>query len=84
MGKIIKFRKVVEWEKKPDWFNIIYYSFAIVVMGFLVIVVFISKGFGTEQPYWSGLVEGGVIVYFIFTFFKGLGKGKKVYYEEVK
>ena len=77
MKKEKKFEKVVEWDEKPS-------------IGFILFVLFFYSfysfcGFILPFQYNSSyFVWGFLTIYAIIMVYKSLGKGKKVYWREIK
>ena len=81
-----KFKKVVEWEEEPDSFSMYFGVMSLIsAMGMWIIVLKIFYSLSDISQFI--LIFSMSLLFFIglvFTFYLGKGKGRKVYWEEVK
>ena len=85
-----RFKKVVGWKRKPNGeMYLACFSFLVIAIWFVVFII--PKYIGHPLTGWEllgswivGLIWSGFIGLSIFYFTKAIGKGRKVYWEEIK
>jgi hypothetical protein len=73
-----RFEKVVEWEKEPDWFFLIFFSFVFILS--ILLEVFCWDIYSKSNLILLQII-GSVSLIFILV---NLGKGRKVYWRKIK
>lgn len=81
-----RFERVVEWEKKPDWNNII----CTVLLASLSLFGIIYHFFNPNElenlrvALFTGTFFSCICIVSLIVFFSSLGKGRKVYWRRIR